>query len=361
MRIAMVDNSSGWGGAEQGLSSLATELRGRGHHVGIFLREGSANVSRMMDEGFDVFAIPRHGLKVISGVMRLATIIRREKFDLIHVHRNHDLLAGKAASLSAGVPLLLTQHCQLGNTSPFIMRLADKIVAVSRFIANDMESRFPSLTGCVEVIHNGINLDPFINHGTGYWDSVPEVCDAKPLLGVVGYFYKNQEELIELFPRILEELPKAKLVIIGHDDSKQALLEGKVRECGVVDAVHFAGMIPHDRMADALAGLDLNVSAFRREGFGLNVIEALAVGTPFAGYRAGSYPELVKDGETGMLADNSEDLIHAILSLMLHPEKINEMRRKAREDACVRFSLERMLKDYEMLYRKMINAGDIKA
>lgn len=351
----MINNSKGWGGAEELLLSLATRLKDHGHHVGVFIREGSATVDRFSRADMDVWPIPRKGLEGIAGIGKMLGIVRKQKFDLIHAHRNHDLPIARLASLVAGAPLLLTQHCQLGRTSSFLINLADRIVAVSRFIGSDMEARYPVLRGKVEVIHNGIDLRPFANPRPGFWQNVPAVAGAWPLLGVVGYFYKNQEELIEILPRIREVLPEAKLVIIGRDDVKQPVLEQRARDCGVADAVCFAGKIPHEQIGDALAGLDFNVSAFRREGCALNVIESLAVGTPFVGYRAGSYPELVEDGVTGGLADNREEFVRIIASLMGQPEKLQQMRSRAKADAFARFALERMVERYETLYRQIGN------
>lgn len=353
MRIAMIDNSRGWGGAEQVLLSLSIGIRSRGDDVSVFLREGAGTVDPFRRAGLTVWPFPRRGPRMFGGLLQLLRIVRREGFDLIHVHRNHDLLVGKMAALAAGAPLLLTQHCLLGSMSAWHIRLADRIVAVSRFIGTDMETRFPFLAGKLDVIHNGIDLAPFGHPRPGYWQGVAAVAGARPLLGVVGYFYKNQEELIALLPRIRERLPGAMLVIIGRDDEKQKALELLARERGVADAVYFPGSIPHAEIGDAMAGLDFNVSAFRREGFGLNVIESLAVGTPFVGYRAGSYPELVIDGETGMLADTPEDFVRTIVMLQEQPDRMKEMRRKAREDAFARFTLDGMIERYKDLYRKL--------
>lgn len=356
MRIAMINNSRGWGGAEQVLLLLASQLQAAGHQVTVFVCEGAATVEPLRRAGLSVSPIPRQGVKMLGGVVQLVRMVRREGFDVIHVHRNHDLLVGKAAALAAGIPLLLTQHCQLGSTSSFIINLADRIVAVSGFIGDGMVARFPVLAGKVDVIHNGIDLAPFAGPRPGFWDKVPAVAGARPLLGVIGYFYKNQEELIELLPRIREKLPLAKLVIIGRDDEKQKVLEQLAREHGVADAVHFPGKIPHAEIGDAMAGLDFNVSAFRREGCALNVIESLAVGTPFVGYRAGSYPELVVDGETGMLADTPEDLVRMLVALSGEPERVAVMRQNAVADALARFDVRRMVQSYLAHYERMSGA-----
>ncbi len=118
------------------------------------------------------------------------------------------------------------------------------------------------------------------------------------------------------------------------------------------DAVYFPGAIPHAEIGDAMAGLDFNVSAFRREGFGLNVIESMAVGTPFIGYRAGSYPEVVTDGETGRLADNQEEFVQIMATLMGQPETVQQMGARGKADVAARFTLDRMVDRYRALYRQ---------
>lgn len=356
MRIAMVNNSRGWGGAEEIMLLLATRLKERGHHVGVFLREGSSTVPKFQAAGLIVWPMARNGIGALGGIAQMFRIVRQERFDLIHAHRNHDLVVGKLAAMAAGAPLLLTQHCQLGKMSSFFMGLPDRMVAVSHFIGSDMTQRFPSLANRLQVIHNGIDLRPFMNPKAGYWQNIPELAGAEPLLGVVGYFYKNQEELIDLLPQIRERLPKVKLVIIGRDDAKKPALEERARQRGVADAVFFAGKIPYEQMPDALAGLDFNVSAFRREGCALNVIEGLAVGTPFIGYREGSYPELVEDGVTGALADGPEEFVRKLNDLCHAPETMGNLREEAKRAAFERFSVGTMLERYDSLYRELTGA-----
>ena len=60
----------------------------------------------------------------------------------------------------------------------------------------------------------------------------------------------------------------------------------------------------------------LNVSAFRREGFGLSVLEGMAVGTPFIGYRAGGYREIVVQGENGYLVEDKDEFVEVVVGLL---------------------------------------------
>lgn len=347
----MVDNSRGWGGAEEMLFSLASGLRDRGHYVGLFLREGAETVAPFVQAGFDVWPISRSGIGMLGGIMRMVRIARHGKFDLIHVHRNHDLPVGKlVGSCSGKLPLVLTQHCWLGSTSFPLINLPDRIVTVSTFIADGITERYPALSRKISVVHNGINLADFAQPRDDYWGASPVLAGKGPLLGVVGYFYKNQEELIELLPRIKTVFPKVMLIIIGRDDTKRSLLEKKTADLGVAESVFFAGNIPHEEMKHALAGLDLNVSAFRREGFGLSVIEGMAVGTPFAGYRAGGYSDIVENGESGYLADNREGLLQAIITALENREMLHTIGVNAINTVSDKFTIDTMISAYEALY-----------
>ena len=355
MRIAMIDNSRGWGGAEDVLLSLAKGLIDRGHKVAIFVREGAETVGALQMAGLDVRPISRQGIGMVGGMLRMIGMVRRDCFDLIHVHRNHDIPVGKIAAVAVRAPLLLTQHCLLGKSSSILMGLADRIVAVSRFIGADMEQRFPVLTGKVEVVHNGIDLSLFGHPEPGYWRNEPHFFDADPLVGVVGYFYKNQEELIDMLPKLKAEFPGMGLVVIGKDDARLSLLRDRAVERGVADSIFFVGAIPRHEMGHALAGLALNISAYRREGFGLSVVEGMAVGTPFVGYRSGGYTDIVEEGQTGHLVATNSDLCDTITRLLKDHTVRKAMSLTAQRRAAERFSLFRMLDRYELLMMELAN------
>ena len=132
----MVNNSRGWGGAEELLVSLATELRNRGHFVGIFLRDGSSPAEKLSRTDFPIWTVKRNLAATLSSAVKLFRIIRKEKIDLIHVHRVHDVPVAFFAGLAAAsVPILLTQHAKIGKANGLIIRMTNGIVAVSEYIA----------------------------------------------------------------------------------------------------------------------------------------------------------------------------------------------------------------------------------
>jgi glycosyltransferase involved in cell wall biosynthesis len=353
MRVALVNTSRGWGGAEEQMLALAGELGRRGHVVSIVARAGAPVHAGFLRVGHEVLPVARTGQASLPAPLRLAARIRRRPPDIVHSHRDHDLPLSKLLSLASGAPLLLTQHCMPPRPHPLAYGLADRIVAVSEYIAGGIRARVPAVAARVSVIHNGIDPATFTAPDRSYWQQDPRVRDRSPLLGVVGAFYKNQEELIAMLPRLRGEFPLIALVLIGEDEGRKQPLVDLAERLEVTDAVVFAGRIPRERMKDALAGLDVNASAFRNEGFGLSVLEGLAVGTPFVGYRAGGYPEIVRDVRSGILVDGKSGLAEAVAAL-LHSRAL---RSGAREQNGLPipdvFLLPGMADAYEQVYSEM--------
>jgi glycosyltransferase involved in cell wall biosynthesis len=87
------------------------------------------------------------------------------------------------------------------------------------------------------------------------------------------------------------------------------------------------------------------------EPFGMVVVESMAAGAPVLAYPRGSMPELIKDGETGFLARDEDEMVQAIASV----EKLD--RRRCREWIVKEFSVERMIDGYEKVYRQVVDRG----
>ena len=107
---------------------------------------------------------------------------------------------------------------------------------------------------------------------------------------------------------------------------------------GVEDSVSFLGKL--EQIAPLLAAADLFLLPSQSESFGLSALEALASGVPVVGTNAGGLPEVVRDGETGILCAVGHD-----------PKHWAEMSRLAAADARERFSRDAIVTKYESLYR----------
>ena len=112
-------------------------------------------------------------------------------------------------------------------------------------------------------------------------------------------------------------------------------------------------------MADILRASDVFVLSSRVEGNPLSVMEAMAAGLPVVSTAVGGVPELVRDGETGLLVP-SEDagaLARAVQALMDDPARRRAMGAAARQDAVSRFDIRHTVRGYEQLYEALLNRG----
>lgn len=127
---------------------------------------------------------------------------------------------------------------------------------------------------------------------------------------------KNLGALLRAFRAVYRAVPAARLVLVGRGPEEETL-RALARDLGVAEAVVWAGYVS-DARKRALYGLaDIYCSASRMEGFGLAVAEAMACGVPVVSTAVGSIPEVVADGETGLLvaSDDADALANAILRL----------------------------------------------
>jgi glycosyltransferase involved in cell wall biosynthesis len=126
--------------------------------------------------------------------------------------------------------------------------------------------------------------------------------------------------------------------------------EEEARRAGLENRVHFLGKI--DNVAPLLASADLFLLPSASESFGLSALEALASGVPVIGTNAGGVPEVVRDGETGVLCPvgDVEAMASAGIEILSDPQRWQSMSELGAEDARARFSLDAIVSKYEHLY-----------
>jgi glycosyltransferase involved in cell wall biosynthesis len=113
---------------------------------------------------------------------------------------------------------------------------------------------------------------------------------------VVGVGRLSAEKGIDLFSRILPQLPGVRAALIG-DGPHRAAIEQQLSGC----PVHFAGYMAGEELASAVASADVLVFASQTDTLGLVLLEAMAAGTPVVAAKSGGVPDVVRDGFNGHL------------------------------------------------------------
>jgi N-acetyl-alpha-D-glucosaminyl L-malate synthase BshA len=232
----------------------------------------------------------------------------------------------------------------------FSIEKSDRITAVSQYLREETCRAFGCDGPDVDVIHNFI--DPDIYDRSKYPSLLKsELARSKPILMHVSNFrtVKRVRDVIRIYAEVNRELPSV-LVMIGDGPDRPAA-EEEARLLGVEQSVSFLGKL--DQIAPLLAAADLFLLPSQNESFGLSALEALASGVPVVGSNAGGLPEVVRDGETGILCEVGDvaGMAAASLSILSDPKRWAEMSNLAAADARERFARDAIVSKYESLYR----------
>jgi glycosyltransferase involved in cell wall biosynthesis len=208
------------------------------------------------------------------------------------------------------------------------------------------------------VIYNGIDLNRFqLNRselikeiGGGFDFGSDDI-----VIGSVARFdpVKNMGALVKAFSKIEKTtLGPVKLLLVGDGPELPGIQKMAV-DLGLRDRVVFTGM--RRDIPDCLGMMDIYVQPSRFEGIPNSVLEAMASGLPVVATNVGGVHEIVEDGKTGFLVDldNEAGLIRAIEFLIRHADRRRQMGADGKKRAMSRFSISKMVSDYENLYERL--------
>ncbi|MGH3003194.1 MAG: glycosyltransferase family 4 protein [Gaiellaceae bacterium] len=365
MRVLHATKVQGVGGAEQHLLALLPALRERGVDAR-FLSLDAGGDSGRFHRALDDREIPWRrvpcGLDVSPLLAaRGAQAGRAQRPDLLHTHMVHADVYGSIAAHALRVPFLSTRHNDdrylLGpfrHVDRGFMHGARTIVAIS-----DAVREFHVSAGLpadrLVTIHYGLDEIPAMPSELA--PAQAGIPGDAPLVLAVGRLIaqKDHATLLRAFARVHRELPEARLAILGWgplEDETRSL----AAELGLADAVVVAGRVePRDWLLRA----DVFAHTSRWEGFGIVLLEAMLGGLPVVATRVSAVPEIVADGETGLLAEAGDDtgIAALLLELLRDGGRRDALGHAGRARALDRFSVARMADRTLDVYRSALSAG----
>jgi glycosyltransferase involved in cell wall biosynthesis len=271
-------------------------------------------------------------------VAELARRIRAHRPDAIVTHFAFDnAVAGAIAARRLGVPMVLWMHGTdfYGHPHRHLRWITDACASV--VVATpygERELRELGVRCPIAVSRLGVDVERFAPDG-------PETRELAPTLLCVARLghNKNHERLLRVFARVRRELPDAVLWLAGAGP-RQAAIEAAIDELGLKDAVRFLGAVGDLQTWMRRAWLKVLFSD--KEGLGVVLMEAAACGLPAVASRVGGVPEVIVDGETGLLVDWSvrdaeADAAARLVALLGDAEWRAELGRTARERALALF------------------------
>ena len=363
MKVLHLHKLTGVSGSEGHLLALLPALRERGvdaRFLGLDVPESDAP---RFYSALDERGVPHRSVRCGPDVSpRLARdvirAIKAERPDLVHTHLVHADVYGAVAARLLGIPAISTRH----NDDRYLLgpfRYVDRAFArpARRLIAiSDAVRRFLERAGHdpakLVTIRYGLDELPAARSDPTPGDAgIP--ADV-PLALAVGRLIaqKDHATLLHAFARVRPALPAARLAILGAGPL-EAETRRLVAELELEDAVVLPGRTD---IRDWLERANVFVHTSRWEGFGIVLLEAMLAGLPVVATRVSAVPEVVADGETGVLleAGDIEGLATALEGLLSDRERARALgeagRRRVREE----FSVARMAERTQAVYAEAL-------
>jgi glycosyltransferase involved in cell wall biosynthesis len=291
----------------------------------------------------------------------LISLIRRERFDILHAHMFGSNLWGTLIGTAYQVPVIIAheqtwsyegQPLRRWADGFVIGRLATRFVAVSskdaeRMVALEhvppkkvvmIPNAYVPRPGSVENdLRSELGLDP-----------------ATPLLATVAVFrpQKGLSVLLDAFAEIVRAVPDAHLVLAG-DGELRPELQAQTARLGLTERVHFLGF--RDDIDAILRSADVALLSSDYEGTPLVIYESIANGTPVVSTDVGGLRDIVEDGRSGRLVPrrNPTALAEATIELLRSPALRERLAREAADTAAA-FSIESVTRRFAALYELLI-------
>ncbi|MCK5146687.1 glycosyltransferase [bacterium] len=368
-KMLFLTDGFGRGGAESKLLELLRHLDTDKYNITVacFVDQGL-----LRDEYFNLahrtIIIPRDPAKRfdLSLLLRLYKHMRKERYDVLQTMLFLPDIVGSITGFAARIPLRLAWETASHHNPEYLIPLRrrmyrfaikfmNRIITVSRESKKSIIYWHPKAENKLQVIHYGIDLDIWHN-------PAPDekrlkkiefgVENASAVIGVVARFYevKGHVYLIEALNLIKQKYPRLKCLLIGEEGGTLERCKSLVASYELESVVKFHDS--RDDIPEVLKMFDIFVLPSISEGLPNVILEAMACGVPVVASNTGGIPELVADGESGVLfvPQDPASLAESLQILLDDSQKSSQMGVEGRRRVETLFSLRHQIDSFEKLY-----------
>jgi glycosyltransferase involved in cell wall biosynthesis len=362
MRVMLSTAGMAAGGAERVVIELARALVDRGDPVAVAADAGPLDA--LVDEiGVTRFSPPGYGrspLRAAAGALALRRAIRSFRPTVLHSHnvKATGMMAAARTSLRARPPLVATFHGvdrREYRGAALILRAADSVVCVSEALARGLADA--GLRGArVRVIPNAVSIPSPLSEGVREALDEELALDEGLVVSLVGRLVpqKAPRRFLAAAREIAAAVPECRFLIVG-DGPLRGELEHETRSLGLEGAVRFTGI--RDDARALIARSDVIAFSSDWEGMSIVALEAIAAGTPVVATDVEGMRELLDTGAGVLTSRDPGDIADAIIDLLRDPARRAAMGAIGRSRAAAEFSVARMVRSYEEVYREVAASG----
>lgn len=320
---------------------------------------------------------PIRPLQDWQAMRRLRRIFLEYRPDIVHTHSGKAGILGRLAAAQARVPIIIhTIHGpSFGAFQPALANMvfhraelrAAKATTHFVTVADAMRDQYLAAgigsPGQYTRVFSGFRLEPFLNATNDL--NFRRQLGLNPedvVVGKVGRMValKGHDDLFAIAPQLVRESPRIKFLLVG-DGPWRERFERQAESLGLAKQFIFSGLVPPDQVARWVGIMDLLVHLSSREGLARALPQALAAGRPVIAYDCDGAREVCLDGQTGFLIGRGDHqlLRRKIIQLAADPALRESFGAAGRAYVRDRFSIERMVDDLHLLYRRLANADEL--
>lgn len=368
LRILVMTDEMEVGGSQRQIVHLLRGLKARGHEVSLlYFRKHSFLLDAVRAEGIAVTQIEKLKPIDLRFTWALLRFLQRGRFDVVHCFSiTAELWTRLVMPLVWGTRFISSVR-GLGLDFPdwhwrakaWVMRGSDAVISNSRAGAELMQARCQFPAARIDVVHNGAALATEISAARREQarQTVEWVSPQRLRLLFVGrlVYNKNVRMLLLALARLpAERRPLAWIAGFGPDRGDLLILRERLE---LSEDVRF--LDERDDTAELMLAADLLVLPSREEGLSNVIIEAMGSGLPIIATAVGGTPELIRDGENGLLVPNEDDNALAVAMQRLIDDATlrDRLAAQARADALTGFSLDAMVDHTVSIYQRCLHGG----
>jgi L-malate glycosyltransferase len=362
--VIHVSTQIGWRGGEQQVAYLMAGLAVAGVRQEVVCRSGSAMERHCIAHNINHVAWPRFASIDPVMAFRLARFSKKSDATLIHAHDAHaHTMAVMAASLfGMNAQIIVSRRVPFPIGKGILSQWKYHHASVRKIICVSEAVRIAAISSGIDAhktmtVHSGIDLSRFRSLSRS--EALRSELGAGPnsiLIGTVAALTAEKDlfTFLETIKRIASASEKPVTAVIAGEGPLLVELEKYASSLGISESVKLLGF--RDDVPQLLASLDLFITTPESEGLGTSVLDAMAAGVPVVATSTGGIPEMVIDGQTGLLAPINDDVAlgqHSI-RILTDPQLADLLVRNAHEHLR-KFSVLRMCESTLAIYRAALS------
>ena len=367
LHILHTEAADGWGGQEIRVLQETRLLLERGHRVSLVCQADSPLEERarsISNSRFHLIPISMKSALSLWVFLTLYRYVSKNNLDVIHTHSSVDSWLGGVVGKLSGVPVIRTRHVSLPVNDFFPNHLLYSYIPQRILTSGNMIADIVKQVRCVDSnkvvsIPAGVDLRKFDLEISG--EKIREelkVDSNQILVGKIGVVrgWKGHNYFLEAIPLILKMIPHAKFVIVGDGPGFKEI-KSKVKLAGIENKVDLLGH--REDVPEIMAALDVQVLAsFAGEGTPQVIPQAFGMKTPVVATKTASIPDLLGQGERGILIEpeNALSLAEGVLKIIRNSEVASHLVENASSFCLKELTVDKMMDSTIAIYEEVASS-----